>query len=262
MKLALAQTNIYWEDKQKNIEKLISIVDECVASKVDLVLFPEMSLTGFSMNTKVTGEKANETVEQICDISKKKSISIGIGWVEATSSKAKNHYTIIDKMGKVLSDYEKIHPFSYSGEDEYFEGGDKLATCKLSEFCIGTTICYDLRFPELYQILSKQADLIIVPANWPAKRREHYMTLLKARAIETQCYIAGINCSGHVGDLDYTGDSALYDALGTELTPTILSENTTCGEKVLLFDISNDVSSIRSSFPVKNDRRETLYTSL
>ena len=79
-------------------------------------------------------------------------------------------------------------------------------------------ICYDLRFPELFEIASERADLIVVPANWPSDRREHFMTLLKARAIEDQCYIAGVNRVGRARTLSYSGDSMIVDPFGRVLS--------------------------------------------
>jgi predicted amidohydrolase len=152
-------------------------------------------------------------------------------------------------------DYIKIHPFSFAGEDKYFKGGEKLSTCSIEGFETGVAICYDLRFPELFIKLSEKAELIIVPANWPAARSLHWKTLLRARAIENQCYVAGVNCSGDMDGQTYSGDSAIYSPEGEMLTPveTITINET---DKVYIYDIVNDVQEIRDGFPVRNDRKK------
>jgi predicted amidohydrolase len=166
-----------------------------------------------------------------------------------------NHYSVISPNGEALMDYVKIHPFSYAGEDRFFKGGDKLGVCSIGEMNIGTAICYDLRFPELFTHLSEKAELIIVPANWPAARSLHWSTLLRARAIENQCYMAGVNCCGEMDGQVYSGDSALYGPEGEILTPveTITLNET---DKIYIYDIVNNVEEVRKSFPVRNDRKK------
>lgn len=268
MKLAYFQSNIIWEDKAANRDKLKNAITLCQKENVDLLLLPEMSLTGFSMNTQKTSENNNETISYIKSLSTEYAIAIGIGWVkQCENSKedkllCENHYSIIQD-DKVLLDYTKIHPFSFSGEDAYFVGGESLFTCKLNEFEIGALICYDLRFPEVFQKLSASADLIVVPANWPARRSAHWSCLLRARAIENQTYILGVNCGGQIGDLYYSGDSALIDPNGEEVNGKLLWTNPDISEeKIISFEIQNNVSDIRASFPTKQDRKEDIYYKL
>lgn len=262
MRLALAQTNIIWEDKRANLKHVEDILCS-LRGRAHLVLFPEMSLTGFSMNTAATADTERSTVKEIERLSEKYNISIGIGWVKQDNALAENHYSVITPDRGEVSDYVKLHPFSYSGEDKFFKGGDRLVSFSLCDFNISTAICYDLRFPEIFQIMSEKSGIIIVPANWPAKRREHWMTLLRARAIENQCYIAGVNCCGKMGELDYSGDSGLYNPDGKALEPVeVVNIGIIPDEKVMIYDICNDVDSYRNSFPVKRDRRCELYSQL
>lgn len=251
MKIGLFQTEIIWENKEKNIEKLGKKIEEL--NETDLILLPEMSFTGFSMNVTNTQEENEETIQCIKELCKKNNIAIGFGWVKKGEKKAENHYTVIDKRGEIISDYIKIHPFSYSGEDKFFEGGDKLSFFELEEITFSTFICYDLRFPEIFQIASKKADVIIVPANWPAKREEHWKVLLKARAIENQVYIIAVNCVGNIGEQYYSGYSCVINPNGEEFINIHDEEGIKC------FDLYNDVDKYRDNFPVKKDRKEKLY---
>lgn len=262
MKIALGQLKICWEDKAANMEKLKVCLEEL--PEVDLLLLPEMSLTGFSMNTEKTKERKKETVCQIRELAKQYHTAIGVGWVKDLETTCENHYSIVSPEGELL-DYAKLHPFSYGEESLHFTGGDRLPLCTYQDFQIGVQICYDLRFPEPFQILSKKADLIVVPANWPAARREHWDTLLRARAIENQVYIAGVNCAGSMGGQYYSGDSVLYGPDGAKVTAErkgMPGKESNSGRSCFDVEIDNQIKKYREGFPVKKDRREALYRKL
>lgn len=259
MKIALIEFHIEWEDKEKNFAKAEKCLNLLKDKGVQLVLFPEMSFTGFSMQVEKTADAEEETIRRASGWSKEYGMTIGCGWVGQAGQRCGNHYSVADQ-GRMIADYVKIHPFSYSGEDRYFEKGDHLCVCGVGDFCLGLQICYDLRFPEVFQILSKKADIIAVPANWPQKRREHWNCLLRARAIENQVYIAGINCVGAIGGLEYSGDTQLIDPAGNVCRPA--EEISSEADKIYIYEIQNNVSEIRKGFPVKQDRREELYRNL
>lgn len=253
MKIDLCQTNIIWENKELNLQKAENLISE---SKSDVLFFPEMSFTGFSMDTDLTGENDNFTVNYMQKLTLKYNKSAAFGWVYKNKEKAENHYTFIDSKGNILSDYVKIHPFSYSGENKYFKGGNKINIFSYENFNICNFICYDLRFPEIFQAASEKADIITVAACWPETRREHWLTLLKARAIENVCYIAAINCVGNIGGQKYSGDSCIIDPKGE------IKEMLSYKEGIISAEIENDVSLHRKNFPVKQDRRKDLYKTL
>ena len=256
MKVAICQTNIEWENKKDNYlcleQKLKAVRDK----GVNLFLLSEMSFTGFSMNTAVTKESNNETINQMREYAVQYHTAIGFGWVKDCGEKSENHYTIVNKEGNIISDYAKIHPFSYSGEDLKFQSGNEIVVFELDNIKFSTFICYDLRFPEIFQVASKTANIIIVPANWPASRSEHWKCLLRARAIENQVYILAINCVGEVGRLHYSGDSCVINPNG-EILMELSGQ-----EGVLEYELMDDVGDFRNSIQVKNDRREDLYCNL
>ena len=256
MRVALYQMHIAWEDKQANIAKVEEKLEEISKQQIDVMLLPEMSFTGFSMNTDVTKEEKEDTVEQMKQLTIQYKITIGFGWVKDCGQKSENHYTIVDKSGIILSDYAKMHPFSYSGEDRKFQGGEKMASFELCDVPCSNFICYDLRFPDIFQIASKTADVVIIPANWPAKRSSHWKTLLQARAIENQVYVLAVNCVGQIDSLYYSGDSCVINPDGQVIE--MLSDE----EGLIVYDLVDDVVQYRSSFPVKKDRREDLYDRL
>jgi omega-amidase len=297
MKIALAQSDIIWEDKKANLSIAESFINQASKENIDLILFPEMSLTGFTMDVENHSEhyafnsnhlniktdtlcnkencednnnllennssNANNNINTIAEmraLALKFSINIGIGYIEKLegNSKCRNKYVVISKTGDILSNYSKIHPFTFGQENKYYSGGNAIVATKVNEFNLSTFICYDLRFPEIFQIASKEAELITVAANWPEARKEHWITLLKARAIENQCYIAGINRVGLGDGIKYSGNSLIIDPLGN-----IVSSSSDGMEGLIIAELDiNLVNSVREKFPLKNDRREDLYNDL
>lgn len=248
MKIALVQYNPKWEDKESNKVRILQLINDL--KDVELIVFPEMSLTGFTM-------KSNEMAEGIqgnsfrffAELAREKSSHIMAGIIEQRNNRKYNSLIHIKPDGKLVKLYRKIHPFSYSTENQHYNAGVRPAITKIRKWKIGLTICYDLRFPELYRKYGKKrTHLIVNIANWPDTRVEHWRTLLKARAIENQCYVAGVNRVGDDPKLHYTGFSSVYDPMGKEL---IAVENE---EKVIEADLDkNYVNEVREKFPFLND---------
>lgn len=252
MIVALVQSKTLWEDKEGNIKKMEKVISRY--QHVDLYLFPEMSLSGFSPNIDKFKENEKDTVYRTQIIAEKYKTAIGVGWTKACGEMCENHYSIVTPEGEIM-DYAKIHPFSPGGEDNHCLGGREIKLCRYKGFNIGVQICYDLRFADTFLMAAEEADFIIVPANWPAQRREHFQCLLQARAIENQIYVAGVNCGGHIGGIYYSGDSGIYNPDGVKCKRLLSDVNPKCNEeKVLIYDIENDVKKFRESFPVLRDR--------
>lgn len=256
MKIAACQMHILWEQKEENIRRAERFVGEAAKDGAELILFPEMSFTGFSMNIDCTADKEQETITCMKGLAQKYGVDIGFGWVRKCGNKGENHYSVVDKFGNFCADYIKIHPFGCSEEGEYFNKGEKIVEFSLNGRTITPFICYDLRFPEIFQGASKRSDIILVAANWPESRREHWRCLLRARAIENQCYIIGINCVGQVGDLMYSGDSVMIAPDG------VILEELSYQEGLLIKEIPDDVEQYRTDFPMRLDRRTEFYKSI
>lgn len=255
MKIALAQMNIIWENKDLNKQKCEKFIKEAKKSNVDYIIFPEMTLTGFTMNVGLMGERDFSTVQWFQGKAMEFDINIGFGQIERVNNKGLNNFYVVSNTGVILSKYCKIHPFSYANENMYYESGDSIKSYSMGEFLVTSFICYDLRFPEIFQIASKKSELITIVANWPESRRDHWITLLKARAIENQCYICGVNRVGLDAELSYSGDSMIIDPNGKVVTRLKNKEG------LLIDDIDvGIVNSIRNNFNIKKDRKEYLYT--
>jgi len=252
--IGIAQINIVWEDNAENMKKIEGFIKKASENKVELTLFPEMSLTGFTMNINSLSLREEEIINWVKKIAIESNINIGIGYGIKVDGKGENKYIIISKEGNVLAKYTKMHPFSYSGENEKYHRGNKIYTCKINEFKITPFICYDLRFPEIFQKASKESQIITVAASWPKSREDHWMTLLKARAIENQCYVIGINRVGIGDGLEYNGSSMFVCPDGEIL-------NEISGEEILIIEKLeiDKIKEIKDKFDIKNDRREELY---
>lgn len=253
MKIGLCQMNISWENKELNKNTCLRFFKIAAQKKVDLLIFPEMTLTGFTMNVETFGDRNSETLDWFSDKSRSYSINTVFGYTTFKDKIGENKLSVVSDKGIEIGSYTKIHPFSSSLETMYYKGGNIISAFNMLGFTISTFICYDLRFPEVFQIASRKADLIIVIANWPETRREQWITLLKARAIENQCYIAAVNRVGCGKDINYSGDSMIIDPIGNVLA----SENMI--EALITCDIYNDVYNLREHFNVKGDRKESLY---
>lgn len=248
MKIALVQYCPQWEQKDTNKNKILGMLSDI--EPAELIIFPEMSLTGFSMEPLKIGEGIGGTSVKFFSelaISKKSNIISGI--VEKRNERFYNTVIHIKPDGRLVKFYRKIHPFSYSGEEKFYSAGVRPAMSKIRRWKIGLTICYDLRFPELFRKYGKKrAHLIVNIANWPDTRIEHWRTLLKARAIENQCYIAAVNRVGDDPKLHYNGFSSVFDPMGKEIV-SIGNE-----EKVITVELNKDyIKEIREKFPFLDD---------
>jgi predicted amidohydrolase len=253
----IAQMDIVWENSNENINKVEEFVKRAIENNVELILFPEMTLTGFTMNICNLLLSEEEIINWIKNLAIENNINIGLGFAVRVNEKGRNIYAVVSKEGDILVKYTKMHPFSYGGESEKYYPGDEISNCKINEFNIAPFICYDLRFPEIFQIASKEAQIITVAANWPKVREEHWITLLKARAIENQCYVIGINRIG-VGDgLEYNGSSAFVSPNGEILNEINNNEN------LIIKDLRMEkITEVKDKFYIKMDRKEDLYQSL
>ena len=258
MKIALGQIDMVWEEKEQSFQKAEQMIKEAAKKRADVILFPEMAFTGFSMNIEKIAEPEQDSLtrQQMERFARQYHVAIGYGWVaqgKKADQKAKNCFTLLDKEGKDLAQYTKIHPFSYGKEDQYYQKGKEIVTVPFLGRTIGLFICYDLRFPEVFSIAAKKADIMFVIAEWPASRRDHWKTLLRARAIETQSYVVGVNCTGTHDGLEYSGDSMAVDAIGNVLG--CLEEK----EGVLICDLDDKAWILRGKFQTAKDRQEDFY---
>ncbi|WP_313528888.1 nitrilase-related carbon-nitrogen hydrolase [Anaerotignum sp.] len=257
MRIGLAQLDMGFENKALAKKLCEEMICSAANQQVDLLIFPEMTLTGFTMKTNELAEhfEDSETIDFFKKNAQLHKLAICFGLPIVKFDKAENHCIIISAEGKILVDYTKIHPFSFGTEADYYTGGDTLTSCTINGVVTTPFICYDLRFPEIFQASSEKSLLLIVIANWPRPRREHWITLLKARAIENQAFVVGVNRAGTGGGLDYAGDSMAVSPLGDVLA------HSDEGHSLTVVNISpEDAQKYRNNFPLKADRKPQLYS--
>ena len=248
MKITIVQPDIIWEDKTANFKNLETLVLP-LFNKTDIVILPEMFNTGFSMNpVKLCETPVSETFEWMKIISKKGNIGVCGSYIIKEDEDYFNRWVFVSPEKETWY-YNKRHLFSHGGEGRIFSPGKNRVVFSFRGVRICPNICYDLRFP-VWSRNRDDYDLLINSANWPESRREVWITLLKARAIENQCYVAGSNRIGIDGTgIKYCGDSMIIGPKGEILAGSKSNE-----QGSISGDISISVlSDFRSKFPVQKD---------
>ncbi len=214
LKITLIQTKLTWENENSNLNMFDQKID-AIQEKTDLIVLPEMFSTGFSMNPeKLAREMSGPTVSWLLNKSKEKQADIAGSIIIKENQRFYNRLLWAKPDGNLMT-YDKKHLFRFAGEDKVFTAGRQNILVNLSGWKIRPFICYDLRFPLWTRNFNNQYDLAIYIANWPKKRAAHWNALLPARAIENQCYVAGVNIVGKDGnDISYNGDSCIINPLG------------------------------------------------
>jgi predicted amidohydrolase len=250
LKTGIIQYSQEWENKSANQKKLTELLKG--QPHVDLLIFPEMSLTGFTMQSDQFAEDLKgETYQYFSSLAKDQNAAVFYGVIEKDGNKNFNTLVHLNESGELITTYRKMHPYSYCGEDIHYGKGAERVITNVKGCKIGLSICFDLRFPEFYRHYAKErVHLIVDIANWPDPRIEHWRTLLKARSIETQCYVIGVNRVGDDPTLHYNGWSSAFDPMGKPLAEV---ENE---EKVIMVDIDIDyVAEVRERLPFLKDIR-------
>jgi predicted amidohydrolase len=221
MNISCCQLDIAWEDKEANFGKVEALLAGAMPERGSLVLLPEMFATGFSMNVAGIAEDAADgpTVQFLSRLAAKLGVYLAGGLVTRDrDGMGRNVLAVIGPDGQRIADYTKIHPFSVGEENRHYVGGERVCTFGWEGATVSPFICYDLRFPEVFRAgMRAGAEVLLVIANWPQARIEHWVTLLRARAIENQAYVAGVNRCGNDPKLVYTGRSIIVDPHGAIL---------------------------------------------
>lgn len=255
--ITLIQTSLHWEQKIANLEMLQNKI-ESIKEKTELVILPEMFSTGFSMSPELLAETMDgPTVQWMKKIAATKNIILTGSVIIKEDDKFFNRLIWTLPNGD-YGFYDKRHLFAFADEHSHYTAGTKRLTGSVKGWKINLQICYDLRFP----VWARQSpppleesgrrpeyDLLINVANWPAKRSTAWKTLLRARAIENQCYVVGVNRTGEDGKgIQYNGGSTIIDPLGE-----ILYEKNDA-EDIHTFTLQKEkLTSIQKEFPFLKD---------
>ena len=215
--VTLVQLDIVWENKAANFDRVRSLLSDSPPKPGSLIVLAEMFATGFSLNVAVTrdGEPAR-TEAFLAEVARQYQSTVVAGLVAVNASgQSQNESIAVAPSGKRIACYAKIHPFSKGGESACHTPGSEIVTFDWNGFTVAPFVCYDLRFPEIFRAaVRKGANLFVVIADWPAKRQQHWLTLLQARAIENLAYVVGVNQVGKDPQFTYAGRSVVVDPHG------------------------------------------------
>lgn len=263
MKTAIAQINCSVGDIPANCAKISLYAGKAADIGCDTVIFPEMTDTGYRMPE--IKEKASPWPGIPYDVCREAAIKNKIylisGLSERDGTKIYNSTAIFSPEGKLLGRYRKTHLFPAEpiNEPECFGRGDSLTIMPINGLLWGFTICYDIRFPEIFRALALQGACVLVNCSaWPASRSLHWETLSKARAIENQAYFLGANRIGKDGKVPFCGRSCIIEPYGNYAA--LASEDR---EELIVSEIDTEkIESFRSKVPVFQSRRGDIYGNL
>ena len=250
MRVAVVQHDIVWEDPPANFARLAPMIAKA-ASDARLVVLTETFSTGFSMNTERVAEPVDgPSARFLADQARDNGVWVcgSVPEQPEGAGRPANCLVLAGPAGEAHR-YRKVHRFSYGGEDQHYAAGTEALTVTIEGVRFSFFVCYDLRFaPDLWA-RAEVTDAYVVVANWPAARRDHWRTLLRARAIENLAYVIGANRVGSGGGMETAGDSMIVGPFGETVAFAGGEETTITG------DVDPDVvAETRSHFPFLADR--------
>lgn len=261
MKIAAAQIACALGDVDANLRKIRDFSELAKEGGAELVVFPEMADTGYSMPVIQAHATpwSEGAVPKLQTIAKSLSIAIICGVSEREGDSIYNSQVFIDANGAISGSYRKTHLFTGTliGEDKCFSPGHELTSVPFGGFRLGLSICYDLRFPEVYRKLAieQASNVFIISSAWPFPRVEHFRILCAARAIENQSYVIVSNRVGTDEGVTCCGSSAIIDPYGVTV-----ANASTDREELVQGELSEAViTSVRNKMAVFDQRRPDLY---
>jgi predicted amidohydrolase len=256
MKVAAVQHDIQWENARATCAAVSPMIAGAAASGARLVVLTEMFSTGFTMDPNRVAEPLgglSETFLRDQATTHQVWLTASVPVIDPALDRPANRLFVAGPAGE-LHHYDKIHPFSYGGEDKHYRAGTSFLTVDIEGLRTSFFVCYDLRFGDEFWQLAPVTDCFVIPANWPEVRRSHWQSLLQARAIENQAYVIGVNRVGNDPALAYAGDSRIIDPRGELLATASRTE------AVIIADVDPIlVAATRTRFRFGPDRRTHPY---
>ena len=258
VKAAAIQFNITLGEIDRNLAKAEAALRRVAARGAQLAVLPEMWSAGFAY--KKLAELAGQTprvLETLAGLSAELELAVVGSLPELAEGNVCNTAYVVDR-GALVGSYRKLHLFSLMNEDEHIAAGERTAVVTTSVGKLGLAVCYDLRFPELFRKLALDgAEIICLPGEWPAPRQLHWRTLLRARAIENQCFVVAANCCGRQGKLDFFGMSLIIAPRGE-----LLAEADDFATELVAACDFQELVDYRAQITCFADRRPDVYGTL
>lgn len=256
-KIALAQFEIALGNPEKNLHTGLSAIDQAAEQGCQLVQLPELWLSGYDLpNCERYSQLTAVWIQRLQALADSRKLAIGGTFITRQNQEYYNTYLLFQPGQLEPARYNKTHLFQSLGEQNYFSPGDHLTVVQLPWGKVGLAICYDLRFPELMRAYAERGIVcLLVAAEWGQSRAEHWRTLLKARAIENQIFVAATNGIGLIHENQLAGYSAMIDPWGT-----VLAEGSPDEPALLTADLDfAEIDRVQQAVPSTFDRRTGLY---
>lgn len=256
--VGLLQMNIDLGQVKSNIVRAERQVEKAARAGVNLLILPELWTTGYALPKihELAESSEGPTVQTMSAWAQQYSMAIVGGSIPVSTKRGVTNTTFVfNEQGELISQYSKIHLFGLMDEDRYLAAGNQVVTAEICGWRCGLMICYDLRFPELTRSLMAQgSEMIIVPAEFPNPRMDHWRTLLRARAIENQTYTLGVNRVGRDHNNQFFGHSMVIDPWGQVI------EEGTDEETLIVGTLRKSIlSEVRAKIPSWSDRKPEIY---
>ena len=261
MKVAVGQISCSLGDPEANLSKVREFSRTAREAGAGLIVFPEMTDTGYSMPVIMKHASHWKTgfVADLQEIARQLSIAIVCGVSERDGSAIYNSQVLVNENGDIVAKYRKAHLYAVApvGEQTCFAAGDAFASFALGDLRFGFNICYDLRFPEMFRklVCEQNVGAFLLSSAWPFPRVEHWNVLVQARAIENQAYVVASNRVGKDDDLWFCGSSAVIDPRGV-----VIAGASADREELIHADLSQElIDSVRQRVQSLGHRRQDLY---
>jgi len=241
---------------EANFAKLSEHLGKLASAHVSLAVLPEMFSCSFdNENLRAHSRSTPKIIERLSVFALDYGMAIAGTLPEQEEDRIFNTMVLIDRYGKLKGKYRKLHLFRLTGEHLYYTAGNEVITVDSTLGRIGLMTCYDLRFPEVARALFlKGVQLIVIPAQWPEHRKDHWETLIKARAIENQLFMVCSNRTGTEAGLTFPGMSMIADPMGRILVHAGSHDTSAFAE------IDPDaLKTMRTLIPCMTDRRAEVY---
>ncbi len=216
--VALGEYDTHWHDPKASLSSARRIAHHARSAGADLLVLPEMCTTGFTMEADEFAEPVDgESVQAFRRLASDEKLWIIAGLSMRKDGQFVNSALAFSPDGSIAASYDKQRLFGFASETSVYSAGDKACIVSIGGMSLALFVCFDLRFPELFREVAPDVDGVVLIANWPAARQQHWEILTRARAIENQCYLIGVNRIGEGGGLSYEGGSVVLDPWGERI---------------------------------------------
>ncbi|NUO63294.1 MAG: carbon-nitrogen family hydrolase [Gemmatimonadaceae bacterium] len=253
LRVALGEYDSGWHDPESSLRGAEAVVERAAAGGARLVVLPEMTTTGFTMDVAQATPLDDGHAGRLAAIAARHGVwlvaSVAATERSAGTTRAVNAAIAADPRGEIRAVYRKQKLFAFAGEHEHYLPGEEPVIVGIEGVRVALFVCYDLRFPELFRAVARDVDAFVLVANWPAARRAHWDTLTRARAIENQAFMVAVNRVGRAGGIDYDGGSVAYDPWGDRLA----EHRRAPGDPAIVALDAARVAEVRKKYPFLED---------